>query len=244
MVLRHDDETRCSDLRLDRYLSGELDTAARLRFEAHLADSAPCRSRCEELSEDRRRFLERPAIGAWRDGVAIAPPRPTRRYALAVTLAAAASLGLVLWPAGEASSERTKGPAFVVHAAHEGVVTELVDGALVRAGDRLRFSFPGDAGRWVAVIGRDGSGRTAPYLPAEGDAVRLDDPARPIDGAVIIDAVFGDERLFAFACDRATPVARLAAAVKESGTDAPPSVEGCTVHRLTLAKDTGPMNAR
>jgi hypothetical protein len=242
MDLRHDD-ARCSDLRLDRYLSGEFDTGARLRFEAHLADSAPCRSRCEELSEDRRRFLERPVLDSSEGPARSSTPRRARRIALGAAMAAAASIGIVLWPADEAT-ERSKGPSFVVHASSDGVVTELVDGAHVRAGERLRFSFPGAYGRWVAVIGRDGSGRIAPYLPAEGDTVRLDDSARPVDGAVAIDAVAGDERIFGFACEHATPVARLAAAVQEGGIDAPSAVEGCTVHRLTLAKDSGPMNAR
>jgi len=239
MDLRHDESARCSDHRLDRYLAGELDAAGRSAFEAHLADSEPCRRRWEALAEDRRRFLVRPTPVAFRE-----PSGERRRLAgrpgrlaLVGTLAAAASLGVAFWSSGDAGSVRSKGPAFVVHAARDGTVRELVAGGLVRAGDRLRFSFPGAGGRWVAVVGRDGSGRTAPYLPAEGDAVRLQDASHPLDGAVVLDAVPGAERLYGFACEAVVPVAHLTAAVSGAAADAAPVVAGCAVHRLALEKE-------
>jgi hypothetical protein len=242
MDLRHEDGTRCSDLRLDRFLSGELQEGERLRLEAHLAASQACRRRCDALAADRQRFLGsgRSLSGdfsATRN--ARAPkPGPARRFVIGATLAAAASAAVVFWPSHEQESVRPKGPAFVVHRARNGFVSELTDGGQVRSGDRLRFSFPGAIGRRVFVVGRDGSGLVAPYMATDAGPIVVSDTSRPLDGAVALDGVAGDERLYGFSCDREVPPERMLQAVRSAGIGDVPVVDGCRVHRLRLVKET------
>jgi len=242
---------RCSDLLLDRHLSGELDDARAAALDRHLAHEGPCRARYDYLAADRGAFLARaPRLTVVPHGRAAPPAAPARgrslrRYApIAATLALAASFAVFVPRDAVDPGTRTKGGGLVAYRARGEAVGVVGEGGLVAPGDRLRFAFPASRGRYAGVVGRDGTDAVALYFPAgSATLVRVGDEDGPLPGAIALDESPGREQLFGFSCAADLAPALLVAAVRTALPGALPEVDGCTVSRLSLEKRRSPPRA-
>ncbi|MEA2697442.1 MAG: hypothetical protein QOI66_1713 [Myxococcales bacterium] len=217
-----------SELRLDRWVAGELNVPEREDVENHVRGCRRCASRREARLMEKQRFHDtaplmpfeaRPAPTVIEDAAFVSRKRPgffgSKRAVfgagsgLAVALAAA--FILVPWAlapcCGETVQVKGKGGhrvRFFVHDGAAGTVREGTFGETVHPGDRIRFAFNHDAlgDRRVAVLSRDAAGKVSVYFP---DGARQTAPPPPsADGligySVQLDETLGPETLYAVDC--------------------------------------------
>lgn len=207
--------TAClSDLCLDELLAGELAGDAAAAATGHLGGCARCRDRERELVADRARFrAARPAL--------------RRRRWIGVAAAgalAAAGLALVLRPA---EGTRTKGgPRLGLVIVHGEAMRRGGPGERVHPGDTLSYVVSTAAPAYVAVVGRDATGRVATYVPPERVPAGRD---LQLSLATALDDTLGVEQLHGVFCAAPPDEAALRAA-----PDRAPA--GCAVDRIDIEK--------
>ncbi|HEY0711739.1 MAG TPA: hypothetical protein VGF45_03640, partial [Polyangia bacterium] len=160
-----------SELRLDRFVAGEI-TEEDARDEhaavtAHLADCARCSERLATRREEQRAFAAAaPALIL----PTRKPSRPgLRRFAPALGVVAALAAAILIFrrPVPPSSETiMTKGRAQVRYFIRDGVSGAVREGGRherVHAGDQIRFAFPvaPDVPPYVAVVARDGGGHVS-----------------------------------------------------------------------------------
>lgn len=196
-----------SDLALDRLLAGELDGAAGEGVRAHLAQCAACEARRVELTREAEAFPQ----SVWIAGEAAKVKKqldagPARRFAplAGVTaFAAAASVAAVAFLAGPRVDDatQTKGGAVGLELyarLADGRVEKLEEGALLGAGDAIRFQVTTDRAGSLSIVGVDGAGTVSTYLQTSlPQAVR----GELLEGSVVLDDAPIAERFFAILCD-------------------------------------------
>lgn len=229
-----------SDRRLDALLAGELDDSQRSDAAQHLAACTRCTARRAELMEHAQGFLEAHPAAPLPLPVTLASRRREKRQRLAwwsTGLAAAAAL-LLLMRMPDRGDIRQKGNGGSVgfFVRHGDQVRRGVAGEHVSPGDALRFVVSQEEPSYVAVLSRDAAGQVSIYYPDAAQAVLVQAGVeQALDASVILDAVTGEERLYALRCTKPVELAPLRAALTRDGAlHAWP--EGCRVEQLTLFK--------
>jgi hypothetical protein len=238
-VSRRLSEDCLSDLKLDRWLSGELSSEEAAAASSHAAQCLPCRARHLELQRDREAFDQAP------------PPLRLRAggerawvFAACGAAAAAAALGLFWLSRGGSPSSlgprdevASKGSPFALEAVIERAGHQLRarSGDLVSAGDRVQLAYSTPTPIFLYVVGVDGTKRATTYFP-EGT-----EPSRVAPGSevelpfsLVIDDTPGTEHFYGVACAEARAPVEVARAVEVAGSA--PVLAGCEVATLRLEK--------
>lgn len=261
-MIRRRSEICVSDLKLDRWLAGELSADAQQNIEAHLQACDGCRSRHAGLVESRREFVrDAEPLQALVERVSSRSPRapsPTpspargrrqRFRGLAVGSAAAASIAIAitqpwngLFPSARdvvASGTRAKGGratlGWVVRRG-ERVFAGHPDQRL-RPGDALRFTVSSREPVYVAVFGIDASGRLSVFH-SDGEGMAKVEAGReqPLPMAIELDATPGKDVVYGVFCANAMPLSQVKQAI-ESAPAAPAPPEGCSIDRRSVSKE-------
>lgn len=219
-----------SDLRWDRLLAGELAEVERAEVLAHAEACASCAARQREITAGFDAFANvAPALSRRKSSRTIVA-------AVGAVIAAAAAVVLVL-RAPAPSTTRTKGgsgPKLMLAAGPRERVVPVVSGDHVQPGDSLQAAYTATRDGFGAVLARDGSGATAAYVPADGEAmVAL--PAgtmKSFPGSTILDEVLGAQAVVIVWCETARPMAPLLSELRATGSVTAP--DGCTVERVVL----------
>jgi hypothetical protein len=231
-----------SDLAFDELHAGELAAPARLALESHLARCERCRARASALAAERRALL---AV-ATRLPVLSPRARPRTRLPLpaaAVTALAVAACALLWLKAAPEPSEpdaRRKGAPHLGMFIKRGErVWRAESRAVVRAGDRLRFTYSSDRECHLALLGLDAQ-HASVYLPEQAKlanrALRiLPGTDVALDFGVELDASAGEERVHGIFCAQSFELEPLRAALEAKR--ALPELPSCTVDTLVLSKE-------
>jgi hypothetical protein len=248
-----------SDLKLDRWLVGELTPAEERAIALHVEACGFCKPRQAELAESRRVFArDAPPFAAL--GRPEARPSDARELARrpgrsapsawligASALAAAAAIALAVgkpWPSPPAtdvasSGTRTKGGVaslgWVVRRG-ERVFSGRPEQPL-RAGDAVRFTVSAREPVYVAVLGLDAGGLVSVYHP-EGDQLSRVEAGHEqvLPTAIELDAAPGEERLYGVFCASAVSLSAVKLAIQRS-PEAPALPSGCTHERWIITKE-------
>ena len=216
-----------SQLKLDRYLLGELAEVEAAGVRAHVAGCDACRAALEAMRPEPLPPLRVVPLPLQR------PRRWPRIAAAAAGLAAAAGVLLVVQrPAGE----RTKGPGFSLsmYVQHGGDVRLAAPGEQVAAGDAVRFAVSAPSATYVAVLSVDPRGRASVYFPLGPSAGMVDagrDVALPV--ATRLDDSAGEERVVGLFCSSPVAIEPVRAALQRGGDFVP---DGCQVTRWSFTK--------
>lgn len=194
-----------SELRVHRYLAGELPAAEAEEVRQALERSSEGRALLEEhrsawaalAAEEQTSMLKAIVQGT-------TPPRSSRLGWLLPVLAAAA-LGLFTTSSGlvEQGLRAKGGPRLVVYRERGGRAALTEPGDQLKEGDRLRFGVDLPAGGYVLVFGREARGAIFGGFPADKATpspylrAGLHDP---LPGAVELDGSQGRESLVLAVC--------------------------------------------
>lgn len=229
-----------SDLAFDNWFSRDLAPEQRLHLEAHLQECARCRRRHAAFSEERAAFLaERPWTGPGSHGVR---KKAQRLWAIVPALAAAAAVTLWL----VRTSDVGDGGVRLKGAEHVGYFIEHAQGAErgaperpVHPGDRIRFTYSSAGPAYLAIYAFDASGVASVYFPAGEIAAHLGPGSDvPLGSTVELDAVLGQERIFALFCDAAFRVESHREALARQKTLGTPA--GCRLSAFEWRKEPPP----
>jgi hypothetical protein len=217
-----------SDLVLDRYLVGELDTSLRHDVESHTEGCSRCRSLLEERREQARLFSAAPTLPS-RAAATLARfenerPAPwwSRPRTWATGFAAAAAAGLVavvvlrgglLHPGSEEiGSVRLKGSLALSAFVKRGETVERArSGEVFHPGDALRFAYSTEHDGYLAIASVDAKQVVSVYYPVEHDRAAAI-PAgvgKLLPGSTILDETLGLETVIGVHCLRPFAVADL-----------------------------------
>jgi len=152
------------------------------------------------------------------------------RLVAGLSVAAAASVLLVLRPIDGVRTKGESGPFLEMYVQHLDLVRRVEPGEAVAAGDAIRFAATSRVPSYVAVLSLDPRGRASVYVPVtEVRAGR--DVALPI--ATRLDATVGEERIVGVFCGQQFDLEPLRAAL-EGGNFVEPG--GCRVNRWSFVK--------
>jgi hypothetical protein len=243
-------EACITDLTFDRWLAQEVTADEEAGLSAHLASCARCRERRQLLSEEHEAVLLRmptfdtvgrspapslaeakPRRGRWRRGALLTATIPV--------LAAAAALLIMRQPREDGPTTRSKGgPELSFFVKHGEETTRGEDGTRVVPGDQLRFTTSSDRERYFAVLSRDGKGTVNVYAPRGEDMLLLRPGSDlPLDSAVLLDDVLGEETLYGLFCAQPHRLDALTEALRLGGAFPPAD---CEVTTRTLHKVVAP----
>ncbi|MBI5548346.1 MAG: hypothetical protein HY901_31070 [Deltaproteobacteria bacterium] len=172
---------RIPDALLERLAADDLDAELRAHLEKTLAESELDRARLEELQRDSAAFLTAHPPGPL---VARFEKREQGRRSwrtiklLLIPGVAVATLGLVLFLSPGSPIDQQRIQLAVYSAQGPGAVVGPLQ--VASAGDAVRFVLSGRSMGYVAVFGRDPSGKVRIYAPAEGATARRYDPKSPL----------------------------------------------------------------
>jgi hypothetical protein len=234
-----------TDLAFDHLIANELAPDARAGLEQHLASCQRCQARRAELEQEASTFLaSAPTFTPRARPAKVSELRPRRVVPMiAAGLAIAASALLVLRPSDDAlDTTRSKGSARLGFFIKRGEqVIEGHDGARVRPGDVLRFTYTTQQPSHVAVLSVDGAGVASVYFP-EGAATRELPAGRaePLPDAIELDATLGQESLFGLFCSGPLELQALRRQLEKAGPRAFSPPEHCQAQRLTIVKERAP----
>ncbi len=246
-----------SDLRMDRFLAGELTEAEQTAFSRHVASCGRCAGRLASISAERARLDERapafltaaaaqPLANASLSGAA--PPSVWRKAAPALTILAAAA-AVVLWvarpdralpPVVSGETTQAKGGSRIGFYVARGEELELgSSGDPVFPADRLQFYYSTDSAGYLALVSVDGARVVSVYFPS-GPKAELVRAGREValPRSWILDQTLGDELVWGLFCDKAIELESVRTALEASPTSAP-RVPGCHVDGLRLVKRAG-----
>ena len=188
--------SRPSQLELARRLSGELardHSEAEDALEAAIASSAPALAEFdfEILSSAAERFAEEPRVGEARSEDAALPW--WRSWWLVPALAAALAVLIFIIPRDHSAVKGGADLDFVVLV--DGELRPGTEGAVLREGDRLQFSYYAPGYNDLVLVSIDGDGVLSVYYPFEGDTPLPIVPGERhfLDGSIQLDGADGPE---------------------------------------------------
>ena len=247
------EEACISDLQLDEWSAGELETESAAEVHAHVTSCARCQARHQAYEAVRNRFLEEapafraptpPRLEIVRGGPALLPPRRRRLQVAAalgsVVLAAAAVLVIVTDPDSDPlASVRTKGGAHVDFFVKRGKHVERgVRGRTLRAGDELRFTYTTTEDSHLAIFDLDADSASTFFPSAPVSAPIPAGREVALDFSVELDEQVGDEWIQALFCREPFEVEPVRAKLAEKrGLSIP---KGCQLDVISIAKVRGP----
>lgn len=252
-----------SELRLDRWLAGELTGPTRDEVESHVRGCRHCAARRDARRLEQRQFQEtapplpfqaRPAAAPVQDAAAVgrkrtrfvASKRALLGGAAGLAVALAAAFILVPWAlspcCGETVQVKGRGSRrmrFFVQDGVAGTVREGAFGETVHPGDRIRFAFdPGALGdRRVAILSRDAAGKASVYFPDGAQQIATPPPSSAgglVASSVQLDDTLGPETLYALYCAGAVALGPLQAAL--TGGAHPVWPTSCEVETIMIDK--------
>lgn len=213
-----------SQLKVERYLLGELGPEERARVSSEAERCADCSALIAETRADEEAFALRPVPERMRELWSRPPRRPWwKPLAVALPVAAAAAVALVLampstpdgsWqealdPDARRSKVRIKGPAETGPAPVEQLrlgfqVIEGLrevpgeDGQRLGEGARIQFMYDAPAAGPAVIVGIDGRRQVTRYFPTRGglQATVSAGRDRVVESNVILDDAVGVERFF------------------------------------------------
>lgn len=234
-----------SDLRMDRWLAGELVAADASAIETHVAGCEHCRARLREIEQARGVFDAQA-----RDDARVlhgCAPSGKRPLALAVSSALsiatlAAGLWFALLPTRDSAPVlRLKGArGFGFYVQRDGAVFRGSPGQRLLPGDSLRFVARTAEPVHLAVLSLDGAQRASVYYPEGERAAELaQGPEQALTSSVRLDAVLGPERLYALFCRDPIALEPVRAALEREleAFAAPP---GCALQNVLVYKVAAP----
>ena len=246
MTLERQRNSGClSDLRLDRWMMGELDQSDRRAAGDHLDGCGACQKRLAELERDREHFRAElpPLVGMAERAKQVAKPRPNKartwrwQWRLAPALVACAAIVIALIvtrdrgrPLGEdmpVDTTRVKGDAHLSWFVQRGGSVSAGDGQVpVLPGDQVRFALSSQEPKYVAIISVDGDQNVSIYHPAGARAERVAAGREvPLPSAIELDGVLGPEVVYGFLCSEPIEVEQL----RQRIADRTPSHSSCVV---------------
>jgi hypothetical protein len=234
-----------SDLELDQLLGDTAEPGERMRVRAHLEACVRCGERASTLLRQRAAFLERmPSWQALRaQHSASLPVERPRRLARVwrgrVLAAVAATVGVMILsltgPESRTELRRKGGPRLGAYIKRGEHVTRAEDGARVRPGDFVRFTYSSERPLHFALFNRDAQ-RASTYFPEQGSTTSLVAAGRDValDFSIRLDEQLGQERVYGLFCAKPQALAPLRAALQNTGEL--PQLPDCRVDVLTLDK--------
>jgi len=247
-----------SDLSLDRLALGEVGPQEQATLTAHLAVCPDCAAASTRLGEDRALFAREAAIANLAADAAMrAASRPRRRWPwlvapLGLLAAGATAFTLFVKPVPEL---RTKGEfslsSYVLHP-ESATAGALHLGEPLHPGDRVQFRYNGGKAGHLAIVAVDATGDVAVYYPPGAVAAPVAAGTDlPLDSAVELDGTLGREVIVGVRCERAIPVAEIAAAARKAAqaarargvasTELGPLGLPCAETRHLIAKQPPPL---
>jgi hypothetical protein len=192
------------DALLEKYVAGALTGDALARVERAVAESPSEKARVDALRADSAAFLISHPPGP----LASRLEQPKRRWRFWLPLAAVATAALAVFVVREAPEDESTVKGTLVFSAfrqrENAAAEELVSGAIVKPGDRIRFSVRTPADGFVAVLSRDGAGHASVYSPFSApQAAPHSAKDTLLPGAVMLDEAPGTERVWALFSPRA-----------------------------------------
>lgn len=186
------------DALLERYVAGALTGDALARVERAVAESPSERARVDALRADSAAFLISHPPGP----LASRLEQPKRRWMFWLPLAAVATAALGVFVLRDAPEDESTVKGSIVFSAfrqrENAAAEELTSGAVVKPGDRIRFSVRTPTDGFVAVLSRDGAGHASVYYPfSASQAAPHGTKDTLLPGAIMLDEVLGAERVWA-----------------------------------------------
>lgn len=224
---------------LEAHSAGELP-----ELDPHVAGCTSCGPYVAALKEETAAFVKaRPPelfLKKLEARRAAAPrARPWWQW-LAVVVPVAAALLLVVWSRPVDDGVVLKGGEFRVFAKRgDAEPSALINDALAREGDLLRFSYDAPADGFIAVLDLDGSDTASVFYPWQGTApAAIARGASVLPGSVALDAQVGPEWLVAVWSKKPFDVKALLAQLKGQATRDRIALtcDGCQVSTLRVVK--------
>lgn len=228
-----------TDLQLDAWRASELSPALERQLAEHVAGCARCGARKAELERLDAELAEQlPAMPRQR---AQRPAKSLGRVWSALGVGLAAAAALLLWlRAPITDGERSKGaPHLGFYVKRGEAVSVGTNGQAVRAGDRLRFVVSSSRPVQLAILGRDGAGKSFVYYPDARRSTSV--PAgrdTALHSSVELDGTAGTEQIFGVFCEEPFELAPLLTELERRGRL--PERAGCSVDELRLSKEATP----
>ena len=230
-----------SDLRIDRWLAGELAPAEEASARAHTEGCVACTGRRRDIQAARDAGVDPAGLEAIRRAAAAgAGDESARRrrlwppLVLALGFSGIAAFALFRGP--DPPFVRPKGgPQLGFFVKHGEAVRRGGPGEVVTPGDLVRFTYTSAAPAYLAIVGLDAAGVITVYF--NGAAERLPagrDVALP--RSTLLDDTLGSEAVQAFFCAGPIDLAAAQRAVQGDPRQAPVPA-GCTVDRLVWNKE-------
>ncbi len=221
---------------IDLLMLASLAASEAEQAKAHLSGCAVCKTRWNELEEDKARFEQfvlprtlsgiearaSPSLSNWLRGSLpwLAP---------AMGLALASLVAVVVVPKLGAGEEDAyiglKGipqASMEVVASRAGQQFSVKEGTRLRAHDKIRFVVNPGSARFLLIASRDGKGEVTIYYPYQGSQSAPIAPGRQeLPDSVELDEVAGREWLVAIFSDAPVPASQVRAALEHGGEGVP-----------------------
>jgi hypothetical protein len=232
-----------SDLTLDAWRSGELSTTRNRELSEHVARCEYCAARQRVLSGHAQEFLARSDQPLQLARLRTKLQRKRSSLLPAGLGAAIMFASLLVWAAPHAASPaiRSKGPSSIGFYVRRGEqVFRGHEGARLRPGDQLRFTWRSDRPAYLAILSRDAAQVVSTYYPPANVQPLLTPTGAEVElaSAVELDDTLGTEQLFVISCVAPPSVAQLRKQLEQRGTLEAPA--GCELDRLRLEKEARP----
>jgi hypothetical protein len=211
-----------SDLTLDAWSSGELDTPASAQAAAHVTTCERCARRRADMDAVRADFYADAASFSAHAARYSAPHKPVRARGKLLGLGGA-FLGLaaafaLLWLPSQPGNTRQKGgPSFGYFVKRGARVFEGDRNTRVQAGDLIRFTYSTVSPRYLAVFSWD-SHEASLYFPEGTRAQRVQSELNVgLDFSVELDAEPSPEQVHALFCNERYELTPLLEALRSTG---------------------------
>jgi hypothetical protein len=230
------------DALLERYLADALDVSTRANIETVLKTSEADQMRLSELRADSAAFLTQhppgPLVARFEGNQFRLRRWRFLSYSVATVVCAAAALLLYFKRSAEDSFGAKGAVGLSVYKKAADGALEVGPDTTLSAGDEIRFKIEAPAARYVAVISRDAQGNVTVYYPFRGLAAEPYEPANSLlPAAVSLDAVTGNEDLYALAGPDPFRVESVVDALKSGRPLQPPALPaGVSFAHTTLLK--------
>ncbi len=218
-----------SDLKLDRWVAGELSETAVAEAQTHVDGCAACAERKRIFSEAQQDFAETaPAL------VAPKAKRTPWLWAGPVTgLAVAAAAALWFQPTETVRSKGGFDLGFYVQSGDS--VRQGETGEKLLPGDQVRFEYTSETPVHLTILSTDGAGVISTYYPVSDSTELAAGVQVSLPGAIQLDATLGVETVVGIACAEPVSIEVLKEQVRSGDRLFP---EGCASTEIQWTKVT------
>ncbi len=223
-----------SDLRLERYALGELDSQDVQLLEAQLEHDQNAQERLSYIRSSQQEIANRyPAkvfLRQVKERASIKEKKSKSffeqyRYGLMAVVTVALCL-LIINPGSNSTQQgqqigvRTKGiiPSLMVHQIEKGKVAQLRESDVVVSGAQIQLSVANGGGRHAVVVSIDGRSNVTLHYPLEGQGQQIaDESIFSLPQSYELDAAPSFERFFLVTSDQPINVERVLSSANKLG---------------------------